>query len=74
MKYYNILWTRRVNKKIRTSTMSTAKIGLIAYIEDVDEDKIEKDIEIKKALEVNIAETMDIKEGHDKRSIIFAAK
>ena len=54
--------------------MSTAKIGLIAYIEDVDEDKIEKDIEIKKALEVNIAETMDIKEGHDKRSIIFAAK
>jgi len=74
VRHYNILWTRYVNKKIKTNITSIIKTGLIIYIKDIEKDKIKKDIEIKKAYKVNIAETINIKKGYDKRNIIFAVK
>jgi len=43
-------------------------------MENINEDKVKENIEIKKAREMDIAETINTKEGYNKRNIISTVK
>ena len=47
---------------------------MIIYIKNIDENKVKKDIEIKKTREINIAEIINTKKNYDNRNIIFIIK